>query len=104
MPFETLVQTYLFTPLGMKHSYLTWPPEIDTTFYAGRFDEHGRKYPIEKSMVPNAAASLITTIEDYTNFALACLKGKGLSTMAKKEIRTIQIQVRQASHVGMGLG
>lgn len=101
--FDTLVATYVFKPLKMHSSYLTWNVHIDTLSYAGRYDQHGKKYATEKINVPNAAASLITSIEDYTRFALACLDGTGLSSEVARQMKTIQIKIPQAEHVGMGL-
>jgi CubicO group peptidase (beta-lactamase class C family) len=100
--FDTLVNTYLFKPLRMKHSYLSWNANIDTLKYAGRFDQNGNKYPIEKNTAVNSAASLITTVEDYTIFALACLNATGLSKDVDKQMKTPQIMVTQAEHVGIG--
>lgn len=102
-PFDQLANSYLFKPLKMDHSFLRWPDQLDTTRYAGRFDQNGEKYPFEKITEVNAAASLITTIQDYTNFALACLKGQGISNKLNKQIHTPQIMVPQAKDVGVGL-
>lgn len=102
-PFEQLVSSYLFKPLKMDHSFLIWPDQLDTMLYAGRFDEKGKKYPIEKVTSANSAASLITTIQDYTRFAVACLKGQGISRSLNEQIHTPQIMVPQAKDVGIGL-
>lgn len=102
-PFEQLANTYLFKPLNMEHSFLIWPNQFDTMRYAGRFDQDGVKYPVEKVTAANSAASLITTIQDYTNFALACIKGQGISKKWNKQIHEPQIMVPQAKDVGIGL-
>ncbi|MGO1866938.1 MAG: serine hydrolase domain-containing protein [Sphingobacteriaceae bacterium] len=102
-PFEQLVDTYLFKPLRMDHSFLVWPHDVKSTQYAGRFNEKGEEYPIEKIPSANAAASLTTTIQDYTSFAMACLKGQGISKKLNKQIHTPQIMVPQAEDVGIGL-
>lgn len=102
-PFEQLVDSFLFKPLAMDHSFLIWPDHFDTLQYAGRFDQNGKRYPFEKISSANSAASLITTIQDYTNFAVACLKGKGVTKELNKQIHTPQIMVPQAKDVGIGL-
>ncbi len=101
--FDYLVDSLVFKPLHMTHSYMKWPDHQDTLKYAGRFDQHGKKYPIEKPASANAAASLLTTIRDYTEFALACLKGKGISADLNRQIHTPQIMVTQVRDVGIGL-
>ena len=100
--FDELVSTYLFKPLGMRHSYLSWNPNLDTMQYAGRFDQDGKRYPIEKNAIVNSAASLITTIEDYTKFGLACLNAVGLSDNVDKQMKTPQILVPQGHKIGIG--
>jgi CubicO group peptidase (beta-lactamase class C family) len=101
--FEYLVDSLVFKPLHMSHSFMRWPDHLDTLKYAGRFDQHGKKYPIEKPATANAAASLITTIHDYTRFALACLKGEGISEDLNRQIHTPQIMVTEVRDVGIGL-
>ncbi|HTE25195.1 serine hydrolase domain-containing protein [Flavitalea sp.] len=101
--FEYLVDSLVFKPLHLNHSFMKWPDQLDTLHYAGRFDLNGKKYPIEKAASANAAASLITTIRDYTRFALACLRGEGISTDLNKQIHTPQIMVTQVKDVGIGL-
>lgn len=102
-PFDKLVDYFLFKPLGMRCSYLRWDAELDTLPYAGRFDQKGERYPLEKNTAVNAAASLITTIDDYTRFGLACLNASGLSEVLAEQIQTPQIIVPQVDHVGIGL-
>ncbi|QNL51872.1 beta-lactamase family protein [Olivibacter sp. SDN3] len=101
--FEHLAESCLFKPFKMDHSFLTWPDNLDTLQYAGRFDQNSKRYPFEKITSANAAASLVTTIHDYTKFAVACLKGQGISKALNKQIHTPQIMVPQAKDVGIGL-
>lgn len=100
---DKLIDSFLFKPLGMSHSYLCWNAELDALPYAGRFDQKGEKYPLEKNNAVNAAASLITTIDDYTRFGLACLNANGLSEELAEQMQTPQIIVPQADQVGIGL-
>ena len=102
-PFDQLADSLLFKPIGMKNSFLIWNDKIEKGEYAGRFDQNGNPYPIVKATETNAAASLLTTIEDYTLFAQACLQGFGLSQAMAKEIATPQISVSKEKKVDMGL-
>jgi len=94
---------YEYLRHAIEKKFMTWPNHLDTLKYAGRFDQHGKKYPIEKPASANAAASLITTIRDYTRFALACLKGEGISTDLNRQIHSPQIMVTEVRDVGIGL-
>lgn len=61
-----LADSILFKPLGMNDSYLRWDNNIDESRFACRHDANGNIYkpPIPNGRGVNAAASLMTTVED----------------------------------------
>lgn len=75
---EDLAEALIFEPLDMQSTSYIWQPWADGR-YAG---EHEALEPIEdgydKPSEPNAAADLITTIDDYARFALHVLNGAGI--------------------------
>jgi CubicO group peptidase (beta-lactamase class C family) len=46
---------------------------------------------------------MITTIQDYTTFALVCLNGNGISEKLNEQIHTPQIMVKERKDIGVGL-
>src|SRR6185436_6422180 len=85
-----LARREVFTPLGMKRSSLVWEEGFAGT--AG-VAPSGAVEPQPKSHEANAAASLITTGEDYGRFLVAILEGTGLKPETREAMLTPAIQV-----------
>jgi len=132
--FGEVIQSMVFTPLGMTSSSMIWKPEL-----AGRFalpyDRRGElrrnwdrglkrvheiagrkgvpvtswKYTdseaaareggdpaVPNYMLPNAAASMVTTAQDYAKFVIAAMRNP--------EIRKEQTRIRPLLGWGLGWG
>ena len=77
---------------------------MDTTLYAiphnGQGDRIGISISKERSV--NAAALLLTTIEDYSKFMIYVMNGAGLSPGLYSDMVRSQIKVKE--HIAQGLG
>ena len=65
--FTELVDAYVFEPLNMQDSYLSWSDEVDESRYAGEFKTPEEPYEITKTD-PSAADDLLTTANDLAGF------------------------------------
>jgi CubicO group peptidase (beta-lactamase class C family) len=79
LPLEELSRAFVFKPFGMKDTRHYWDSSMDESRYAGRYDKDGKALEIEKWHEAHAANLLLTTIGDYSRFAVNVLKGAGLS-------------------------
>jgi CubicO group peptidase (beta-lactamase class C family) len=94
-----LSQTHVFTPLGLTDTQYAWDARTDESRFARWHDKDGKEaYPDYKTTRANAADDLITTIEDYSNFAAAVMKSAELSEIIKPQI------VIKEKLLAMGLG
>lgn len=89
-PLHELARQEVFTPLGMARSSLIWEEGVPGT--AG-VDEQGAVQPLPKRTEANAAASLLTTGEDYGRFLVAVLAGTGLKPETHAAMFQPRIQV-----------
>lgn len=87
--FRTLAQRYVFAPLSMERTYLSWQPNLATNQYAGEFDATGQAYEVTKTE-PNAADDLITTLADLGHFCESVLG----SLPNQKEFYSSQVSPR----------
>lgn len=99
-----LADSILFKPLGMNDSYLRWDENIDVSRFACRHDNKGNicKPPIKKEWGVNAAASLITTVEDLCKFSINVMNGSGLSADLINDM--VEPHVKLKDHYARGLG
>jgi CubicO group peptidase (beta-lactamase class C family) len=78
---DQLTDSILFKPLGMVDTHHAWSKQVDEARFAHWFDntgvEHSRDY---KATVVNAADDLLTTLEDYSKFAVHVLNGAGIDS------------------------
>jgi CubicO group peptidase (beta-lactamase class C family) len=75
---QDLDHDYVFAPFGMKDTRHLWDRSMDESLYANRYNENGQPLEIEKWYEPHAANLLLTTVGDYSRFAVQVLKGAGL--------------------------
>jgi CubicO group peptidase (beta-lactamase class C family) len=104
---KTLVQlsdSILFNPLGLKSTRYFFDKDMDTTLYAIPHDGQGNKIgiSISKDRGINAAALLLTTIEDYAKFMIYVMNGAGLSPSLYNDMVRPQVNVKE--HISRGLG
>jgi CubicO group peptidase (beta-lactamase class C family) len=103
---EELANEALLTPAGMKNTHFGWNDGLDSTRFAGAYDENGVLYP-SKLRSNNAADWLVTSMEDYCRFAIYVMNGAGVSNKLFNEITRIQVHfdtLAMHKDEGMGLG
>jgi CubicO group peptidase (beta-lactamase class C family) len=85
----------VFEPLGMTSSSYVWQDNFATlkAFGHSPTGEPRGQNKVEKA---NAAASLVTTAQDFGKFLSAILKGKGLKNTTLKQMLTAQIKVSES--------
>lgn len=91
----TLMQTELFTPLGMSQTSMVWEPRFESDFANG-YDEYGRSLGAEKRTRPDAAGSMQTTLHDYATFLSTLMSGRALGGKGRAEMLTPQIAIHSA--------
>ncbi len=94
-PLNDYMQEAVFTPLGMAHSSYVWKPAFENEVAVG-YDIGGAAVDLHKMGQANAAASLMTTAEDYAKFLDAVLQRKGLQPATLRDLETPQIAVDPA--------
>ena len=105
MKFDEYIKKNVFDPLQMSHSSFSWLDSYKK-LHVYRHDGFGKKTSRSEEPGYNAAASLRTTAEDYANFVIAVLKGKGLKKTTWQQMLSSQIIVdkEKAPQVSWGLG
>jgi CubicO group peptidase (beta-lactamase class C family) len=101
---DQLSDSLLFKPLGMKNTRYYWGETTDEALYAGKHDEQGKAYEMEKWSEPNAANLILTTVEDYCKFGVAVMKGVGLSKPVFAQMVTPQSKLSSGQNLAFGLG
>lgn len=99
---SALASEYLFEPLSMTNTSFTWHEGIDEADYAGEHDENGKPLMQPKHFEANAAANLLTTVEDYGRFMAHIFSGAGLSEELYSEF--IRPHAEQKPGLSWGLG
>lgn len=99
---EELAKEFLFDPAEMTDTRFWWDKTMDETRYAENFDENGKQIPTYKYYEANAAANLLTTVEDYGRFIVYVSNGAGLSDELFLEMQKHQVMVGENSYFGLG--
>jgi CubicO group peptidase (beta-lactamase class C family) len=92
MPLEALAKKEVFEPLGMTRSSFVWEKSFAGTEVTG-MDLFGRPQEIPTDRKANAAASLLTTAEDYARFLIAILNGEGLQKKTAEAMLSPQVRI-----------
>ncbi|MCV2351744.1 serine hydrolase domain-containing protein [Paucibacter sp. Y2R2-4] len=71
-PLQTLAESQLFKPLGMRHSSFVLTPELDALRARGH-DDQGQVLPLQAYTSANAAYTFYTTAGDYAKFLAAMM-------------------------------
>lgn len=98
LELEELARREVFEPLGMESSAFVWRPAFEGRAAAGH-DEWKESLGVRRRDEANAAASLLTTAEDYARFLIALLEGRGLRAATLEEALTRQVQVASNERV-----
>lgn len=99
---EELAKELLFDPLKMSDTHFWWDKKMDETRYAQNFNGKGEKLEIEKYYEANAAANLLTTIEDYGKFLEYMINGAGLTENLYQEMIKHQVKLKENDFFGLG--
>jgi len=102
-PFEQLAQEVLFNPLHMDDTHYYWDGTVDEGRYAVESDTAGQPLKFEKYHTANAAANLLTTVEDYGKFLVHILDSAGLSPGLYKEFMSAQAVKQPGVNWGLGM-
>lgn len=99
---EDIANELVFQRAGMNDTRFWWDKSMDESRYAQNFDTSGNKIPTTKYYKANAAANLLTTVEDYGNFLAYVLKGADLSLWVLDEMHRNQVQLGNDDYFGLG--
>jgi CubicO group peptidase (beta-lactamase class C family) len=99
---EELSDSLIFKPARMTDTRFWWDKGMDEQRYADGHDKEGKQLETYKYYEANAAANLLTTVEDYANFLLYMLNGGGLSESVYQEMSKNQIKLRDNNYFGLG--
>lgn len=101
---QQLADSVLFKPLGMHDTHFGWDPKMDSTRFAEPHDKEGKLIPMQKNTAIISADWLVTTIGDYSKFALYVLNQKALSPALFQQMVTPQVAMEGKPKENMGLG
>lgn len=101
---QQLADSVLFKPLGMKHTRYGWSEFLDSNKFAEPYDANGKRIRMKKIAQVISADWLVTTIDDYSKFALAVLNRQALSPGLFKQMATPQVIMKENTVEYMGLG
>ena len=99
---EELAKEYIFDDAQMNDTRFWWDAAMDTTRYAQNFDAQGKKIPTRKYYKANAAADLLTTVEDYGHFLTYLINGADLPEKLFKDMQTPQSTLGENDFFGLG--
>ncbi len=99
---EELAAELVFKPAKMKDTHFWWDQLMDEKRYVRNYDQNGNAYETHKYFEANAAANLLTTVEDYGNFLAYILSGGGLSPLIFDEMQKNQVQLKDNDYFGLG--
>jgi len=99
---EALAKELLFDPLEMSDTHFWWDSKIEESRYAQNFDINGQKLEQKKYYEANAAANLLTTVEDYGKFLAYVINGAELSESLYKKMIKRQVKLKANDFFGLG--
>jgi CubicO group peptidase (beta-lactamase class C family) len=99
---DALANELIFEPLNMNSTHFYWKDSIDESSYATEHDENGVAIDLIKHSDANAAANLLTTIEDYGKFMVHILNGAGLKKQLYQDMLSNQLKQDDTTEFGLG--
>ena len=99
---EQLAATLIFKPAKMVDTHFWWDKSIDESRYVKNYDKQGKAYDTVKYYKANAAANLLTTVEDYGNFLVYVMNGAELSQAVLDEMHKNQVKLKDNDYFGLG--
>jgi CubicO group peptidase (beta-lactamase class C family) len=103
-PFVKIAEPLLFAPLGMKDTGFYWTDAMDQFRIAIAKDTAGNNLFPWIPSTANAAASLLTTVEDYGKFGVEVIKGAGLSQKLYSDMMRPHVAIPKSEGLSYGLG
>lgn len=101
-PFERLVDSLLFRPVGMHDTRFFWDKTMDATLYANRHRDDGSPYEPESWGTANPSNLVLTTASDYAKFGIAVMNQRGITDEVNNEMITNQAQLPDNREWGLG--
>ena len=99
---ERLADSLVFKPAKMKNTHFWWDKSMDEKRYVKNYDQNGKAFETIKYYEANAAANLLTTVEDYGNFLTYILNGADLSKTVFDQMFKNQVQLKDNDYFGLG--
>ncbi len=99
---EEMTKELVFEPANMTDTRFWWDTTMDETRYAQNFDKNGNKIPTKKYYKANAAANLLTTVEDYGRFLEYVMNTTSLSENLFSEMTKQQVNLSDDNYFGLG--
>ena len=99
---EELADLLVFKPAKMRDTHFWWDKSMDENRYVRNYDKDGKAFETIKYFQANAAANLLTTVEDYGNFLSYVLNGAELSKAVFEEMTKNQVQLKDNDYFGLG--
>jgi CubicO group peptidase (beta-lactamase class C family) len=96
---EQLMQEKIFRRSGMKMSSYTWQSKFEKD-YAWGHNHIGKIYDKDKDNDARSASTLETTLDDYTQFITALLKGKLIHNSSVRQMFSPQLRLRSVQQFG----
>jgi CubicO group peptidase (beta-lactamase class C family) len=101
MPLYELLNSVIFTPLGMKNTGY-WGKNVNKLNYAHFHDAQGNECQLPYPMGVSAADLLFTSIEDYCKFEIDVINGAGLSPKIYNDMISPHVKMREHYYRGLG--
>lgn len=89
------MQRRVFDRFGMTRTSMTWRDDFAANMASGH-DEDGKPVGHNARRNVRAAGSMDTTLDDFSRFVAAVVRGDGLSRSARRELVSEQIMIAQA--------
>ena len=99
---EALADELVFKPAKMNDTHFWWDKFMDENRYVKNYDKDGKALETVKYYKANAAANLLTTVEDYGNFLTYILNGADLSQSVNEEMKKNQVKLKENDYFGLG--
>jgi CubicO group peptidase (beta-lactamase class C family) len=99
---EGMADELVFKPAKMKDTRFWWDKSMDEERYVKNYDSQGKLIDTFRYYEANAAANLLTTVEDYGNFLAYILDGAGLSQLILDEMQKDQVKLKDNDFFGLG--
>lgn len=90
---EELAQKEIFEPFGMTQTTLVWSPSIAPMKATGHYNGNVVSVNHFRPRKTNPAASILTTVDDFSKFMIAVMQGKGLKAETYAEVFKVQYKL-----------